>query len=206
MGCVVVAAQQGSASVDQGSSGTDLSTGRPPEQESSLLPFPEPSADSTTGASSEAERTGGRPTRLLIPAIEVATHVVGLGLQDDGTVEVPSNPDRAGWYRHGAIPGTAGAAVLLGHVDSATGPAVFARLGTLGRGDTIEVVLKRGRSVEFRVRAVQTYLNDDFPARRVYRSRGDHHDLNLVTCAGEYRSDAGGYQSNVVVFARQVRT
>lgn len=142
---------------------------------------------------------------MLIPAIDVATRVGKLGLQEDSTVEVPSNPDLAGWYQHGATPGTAGAAVILGHVDSAEGPAVFARLGTLTRGDTIEVVLKGGRSVEFRVRTVRTYLNSDFPARRVYRGKGDHHDLNLVTCAGEYRSDAGGYQSNVVVFAREIR-
>ncbi|MGA8847156.1 MAG: sortase [Nocardioides sp.] len=203
LGCAYLATQQESASLGPTRSDISLPTGL---DAGPVLPAAATPLDaSLSQALAETPSTVGRPARLLIPTIDVATRLSRLGLRADSTVQVPTYPDRAGWYRYGTRPGDAGAAVILGHVDSVEGPAVFARLGTLARGDSILVVLASGRRVEFRVRAVRTYLNDDFPARRVYRGGGDHHALNLVTCAGEYRSDAGGYQSNVVVFTRQVR-
>jgi hypothetical protein len=150
-------------------------------------------------------RAPARPVALSLPAIGVTTDLVGLGLNGDGTVEVPADPALAGWYRLGTRPGARGSAVILGHVDSVHGPAVFARLRTLGRGDVVSVRLADGSAEEFRVRSVRTYLNDRFPARRVYASsRG--RTLNLVTCGGEYDAARGGYQSNVVVHASWTRT
>lgn len=170
-----------------------------------------PTAPPATGSTPDADPTTAvprtaLPTRLSIAAIDVRTPLVSLGLQDDDTVEVPSDPDRAGWYRYGVAPGRAGAAVILGHVDSVDGPAVFARLDSLKVGDQVTVELDTGQTVGFRVRAVKIYANADFPAKRVYRSQRRHHDLNLVTCGGVYDRDLGGYQSNVVVFTREIRT
>jgi hypothetical protein len=142
-----------------------------------------------------------RPVRLVIADIGVDTALTGLGLRDDGTVEVPGNPLVAGWYRLGPPPGAEGSAVILGHVDSVDGPAVFARLGELARGDAVDVTLRDGRTVSFVVRSVRTYANADFPARRVYGAHG-RPQLNLVTCGGEYDATRGGYQANVVVNAR----
>lgn len=160
-----------------------------------------------TGSPAARPPTGhsSRPAALAIPAIGVTTALGSLGLQDDRTVEVPADPDRAGWYRFGARPGSTGAAVILGHVDSVDGPAVFARLGSLRRGDLVTVDLEDGRRLEFEVSGVRTYPNAAFPASRVYRSRNGHHDLNLVTCGGAYDRDNGGYQANVVVYTQQVR-
>ena len=166
-------------------------------------PAPTPPGGSGAGAA-RAEQAPSRPVRLLIPAIGVDTPLVGLGLQEDRTVEVPDDPRRAGWYRFGATPGDRGAAVVLGHVDSAAGPAVFARLSALRDGDLVEVELDTGRTATFAVRHVRTYPNAAFPAAQVYRSRRGRHTLNLVTCGGAYDRDAGGYQSNVVVYTRQV--
>jgi len=83
------------------------------------------------------------------------------------------------------------------------GPAVFARLGELRRGDRVTVDLQGGRTEVFEVRTVTSYLNRDFPADEVYADQGGRF-LNLVTCGGEYDADRGGYQSNVVVRTRRV--
>ena len=130
--------------------------------------------------------------------------MIDLGLNEDGTVEVPEDPERAGWFDLGTTPGQRGSAVILGHVDSLDGPAVFADLGTLRTGDHIEVGLSDDTLVTFEVRRVATFPNAEFPARRVYAGTTDRRVLNLVTCGGEYDRDRGGYQSNVVVFTRRV--
>lgn len=144
-----------------------------------------------------------RPTGLSIPVIGVATSLIGLGLNTDETVEVPTDPDEAGWYRLGPEPGSPGSAVILGHVDSTQGPAVFSRLHTLAPGAQIEVGHADGSTSLFEVRTITTYANEDFPAADVYRNRGAP-TLTLVTCGGDYDKAQGGYQSNVVVTAAYV--
>ncbi|GAA4692922.1 class F sortase [Nocardioides conyzicola] len=144
-----------------------------------------------------------QPVRLGIPGIEVSSRLLRLGLQPDGEVEVPADPSLAGWYHLGPPPGAHGTAVILGHVDSVDGPAVFARLTQLAAGDRIQVRLDDGSSVTYAVRSITTYANADFPARLVYGGTG-RRELNLVTCGGAYDSSRGGYQSNVVVNARWV--
>jgi sortase (surface protein transpeptidase) len=173
----------------------------PPEPSSAgARPTPTQSTRPTP-TTTPAPATTARPVGLTIPAIGVRTDLVRLGLQDDGTVQVPADPDVAGWYRLGPRPGEEGSAVILGHVDSAEGPAVFARLGTLRRGDAVRVRLEDGSTVRFRVRSVRVYPNADFPARLVYGARRGR-VLNLVTCGGAYDAARGGYQANVVVSAR----
>lgn len=159
----------------------------------------------TTVATAEPVATvpkdqGVRPTHLRIPAIGVSATVIPLGIQPDQQVEVPENPDEVGWYRLGARPGQEGSAVLLGHVDSTTGPAVFHRLRSLEPGDEVEVVGNNGRPTVFEVTSIATYANEDFPAQKVYRPTG-RPGLALVTCGGRYDAANGGYQSNVVVYA-----
>lgn len=148
------------------------------------------------------ERSGSpsAPVSLDIPAIGVAESTLStLGLNPDETVEVPTDFDRAGWFALGPTPGESGAAVILGHVDSTTGPAVFFRLGALAPGDRIEVGLADGRVARFVVDSVETFEKQAFPAERVYTSDGSP-DLQLVTCGGEFDRATGHYLSNVVVF------
>jgi hypothetical protein len=144
-----------------------------------------------------------RPVSLTISGLDLSTRLIRLGLQPDGTVEVPTNPLVAGWYRLGPPPGAHGTAVILGHVDSVDGPAVFYRLGQLRPGDRVRVRLDDRSTVTYAVHTVRTYPNADFPARRVYGGDG-RRELNLVTCGGAYDSSRGGYQANVVVNARWV--
>lgn len=142
------------------------------------------------------------PIRLEIPAIDVSTPLLRLGLEPDRTVEVPADADLAGWFRRGSPPGEEGSSVILGHVDSVEGPAVFARLRELEPGDSVMVSRADGSVVEFVVLKSETYLNADFPARRVYAATSLRR-LNLVTCGGAYEAELGGYQANLVVYTRR---
>lgn len=182
-----VASSAGHASAEVPSSGSVLVGERVAERETPIVP----------------PRTV-RPEALRIPSIDVASTLVDLGLNDDRTVEVPQDAAVAGWYDRGPLPGEIGSAVVLGHVDSAAGPGVFARLGELVAGDRVEVLLSDGSVGTFRVDRVATYANEDFPAEQVYAGSPGRATLNLVTCGGVYDADRGGYQSNVVVFAEPV--
>lgn len=141
------------------------------------------------------------PTRVRIPSIDVNAAVDALGLNTDGTVEVPSKPDDAGWYTGSATPGQLGASVLLGHVDFVnTGPAVFYRLGELKPGAVISVARKDGSTAEFTVDAVREFLKSNFPTDEVYGPTDGTAQLRLVTC-GNWDSDQHRYVGNTVVFA-----
>jgi sortase (surface protein transpeptidase) len=169
---------------------------RHPKEPTRAAPVAATAVPVTGGAVQKA----ARPTHLRIPAIDVSATVTSLGIHPDQTVEVPANPDQAGWYRLGTLPGQAGSAVILGHVDSTHGPAVFYRLRSLTQGDEIAVRASDGSVTHFEVTSIATYANADFPAQKVYRPTG-RPGLALVTCGGLYDSAHGGYQSNVVVFA-----
>jgi len=158
-------------------------------------------ADAASAVSRPSELSA-LPRALRIPAIDLTADVIRLGQRDDGTVEVPENPAEAGWFRFGPPPGAAGSSVILGHADSVSGPAVFYRLKELHPGDRIAVRLDDGTTARFRVHSIQTYLNADFPAKKVYGRQG-RSQLNLVTCGGVYDASRGGYQSNVVVYSRR---
>jgi hypothetical protein len=140
------------------------------------------------------------PRRLLIPGLDVRSPLEGLGQQPYGTVEVPHDWNRAGWYRRSPRPGEPGAAVILGHVDSPTGPAVFAGLARLRPGDPIVVERADGSVVRFRVTRLRRYAKARLPVEQVYWPTL-RPELRLITCTGHYLRDAGGYQSNLVVFA-----
>jgi hypothetical protein len=140
------------------------------------------------------------PVRLQIPAINVSTSLVKLGRLPDGSLEVPKDWDTAGWYDKGPRPGQPGPAVILGHVDSKTGPAVFYQLRALRPGDTVRVGLADGRMLVFRVQRVQRYPKDKFPTEAVYFPTLNR-ELRLITCGGEFDYAAGSYRDNIVAYA-----
>jgi hypothetical protein len=144
---------------------------------------------------------GSRPVALDIPSIDVhSTHIVGLGLAKDGSLEVPQDPSAPGWFMPGPSPGQFGPAVIAGHVDSDEGPAVFYRLGQLRRGDKVKVIRQDGSTAVFVTDRVQSYQKDEFPTRAVYGNTTNRAELRLITCSGEY-DDKLGYLGNTVAFA-----
>ncbi len=143
------------------------------------------------------------PVSVDIPAIGVNSKLLYLGVNSDGTVQVPSLVTSAGeaaWYKYSATPGHIGTSVIEGHVDSYQGPAVFFRLGALRPGDTVDVTLADGVTAIFRVTGVRQYLKTEFPAKAVY-GQTDYAALRLITCGGTFDYATGHYLSSVIVFA-----
>lgn len=142
------------------------------------------------------------PVQVAIPSIGVRAPLSRLGLEPDGSVQVPpaDRPDEAGWYDGGPAPGERGPAVILGHVDSAKGAAVFYDLGRLRPGNRIEVNRADGRTAVFTVESVERVAKDRFPTQRVYGPL-DHAGLRLVTCGGWFDRAERSYRDNIIVFA-----
>jgi hypothetical protein len=143
------------------------------------------------------------PVSVRIPAIGVASKLLRLGLNADGTVQVPSIRTSAGlaaWYKYSATPGQIGSSVIEGHVDSQRGPAVFFRLGALRRGDAIDVKLANGVTAVFRVTGVREYSKSRFPSKAIYGA-ANFAALRLITCGGSFDYATGHYLSSTVVFA-----
>jgi len=147
------------------------------------------------------------PVSLAIPAIEVQTTLLSLGLTKEGVLEVPPhgpNYDRAGWYRYSPTPGALGPSVIVGHVDSATeGRSVFFRLGSLATGSEIRIARTDGTIAIFAVDDVRRYDKSRFPTKLVYGNT-DHAALRLITCGGPINPKNGHYRDNVVVSASLV--
>lgn len=140
------------------------------------------------------------PETLSVPAIGLTTALDHIGLKSDGTVQDPASFERASWYAPGATPGERGSAVILGHVDSYRGPAVFFRLGDLRPGDAIDVTRADGGTARFVVTRVDTVPKDAFPAAAVYADHGGP-ELQLVTCGGQFDDESRSYRSNVIVYS-----
>ena len=140
------------------------------------------------------------PVRLWIPAIAVSSPLVRLGRLPNGTLQVPRDWNKAGWYDQGPRPGQPGPAVILGHVDSKSGPAVFYELQTLRPGDVVRVGLADGRTLVFRVQRVERYPKDHFPTEAVYLPTLSR-ELRLITCGGTFDYATGHYRDNIVVYA-----
>jgi Sortase domain len=143
-----------------------------------------------------------RPVSLIIPMIGVKTQLIELGLTADGALQVPATTTVAGWYTGSPRPGAIGPAIIEGHVDSLTGPAVFYRLSELQPGDRIYVRRADGTTVEFRVTAAQTYLKAYFPTAAVYGPTPDP-ELRLITCGGTFDYATGHYLSNTIIYATE---
>ncbi|MGN9844785.1 class F sortase [Nonomuraea sp. H19] len=143
-----------------------------------------------------------RPTAVYIPSIGVSAPLMELGLDAAGAIQNPplDSPNLAGWYRYGPVPGQRGAAVITGHLDTRSGPAVFARLKDVKRGDQVQV-LRADRSVAvFVVDEVEHTPKRGFPAKKVYGKLG-YPGLRLVTCGGAFDRKSRSYQENAIVYA-----
>lgn len=144
------------------------------------------------------------PRRLDIPGLDVRAPVVARGLDERGALDPPpfDRPGTVGWYADGVTPGASGTALVVGHVDTETRPAVFYEVSTLRPGQRIRVVRADAEVAEFTVEDVQVLPRDDFDARQAYGPRlSGRAELRLVTCGGPYDAARHRYAANVIVSA-----
>jgi sortase (surface protein transpeptidase) len=154
-------------------------------------------SDAPASTPLQAAAIAGAPAHVDIPAIGVSAYVDALGLRPSGAVEVPSTYDRVGWYAGSEVPGGPGPTVLLGHIDSHTGPAVFFRLSKLRAGDEVVVARADSAVVRFVVDRIGQFRKSRFPTAEIYGPTATP-TLRLLTCAGPFH---GHYRDNLVVFA-----
>ncbi len=140
------------------------------------------------------------PVRLRIPEAGVDTSLIRLGLTAEGWIAAPKEWDVAGWYQGGPRPGQSGQAVIVGHIDSRSGPAVFVDLPRLRMGAAIRVDREDGTSVTFRVTSRRQVAKDHFPAQQVYAPTLQP-SLLLMTCGGVFDSATSHYRDNILVTA-----
>ncbi|MCX5392782.1 class F sortase [Streptomyces sp. NBC_00094] len=176
----------------------------PPARISQATTAPAPAPAKSAGPVTPLARS--LPVRVRVPAAGVDTGpVLRLGLAADGTVEVPSvaDADRVGWYDKGVTPGETGPAVLIGHFDTARGPAVLKNVSRVRVGDEIAVTRADGKVAVFRIRELEQVDKKTFPTAKVY---GDttRPELRLVTCGGELVD--GHRPDNIILYADLVAT
>jgi len=194
---------------DASASSTAASVG--PTAEKVIAPVAAPSAETTIApadvppievvrASDPMEESA--PVRLTVPSIGVDTTLMDLGLQQDGTLEVPPDGTLAGWFTGAPTPGELGPAVIAAHVDW-YGPGVFYDLHRMVTGDLINVERADGSTAVFAVSNVGQYPKNQFPTDAVY-GPVSFAGLRLITCGGVFNDAIGHYEDNVVVFAELV--
>lgn len=146
------------------------------------------------------------PVQMTIPSLGITTEFESpLGLLPSGEIEVPKSYEKVAYYGYGPTPGELGPAVILGHVDSYQGPAVFFGLGQLEEGDEIKIEREDGTTAVFAVTRLERHMQSGFPTREVYQDI-DHAGLRLITCSGIYSHETMRYSHNLIVFAELVST
>lgn len=180
-------------------------------QQPATTPIPPPSSQTTIASF---------PTALRIPSIGV-NETDGwqpLGLQADGTIEVPpvTKPMQLGWYCPGRdathptancgapLPGESGPAVVLGHVNGNGHNGVFAKLAKVKKDAKVEIDRSDNRTLTFTVDRVQVILKAKFPSADVY-GYSSKPVLRLITCGpGPLHRTADGsrsYDNQTIVYA-----
>ena len=155
---------------------------------------------------SPSDVQGARPIVLRIPSIQVDSEVERAYIVD-GVMEDPTGPFVVAWYGETERVGVPGNAVFAGHVDYAeVGPAVFARVGELGVGDTIEASAIEGSqiiTITYAVEWSEFYPAAEAPVADILRQT-DAEKITLITCGGVFDGAAGAYSDRLIIRARRV--
>ncbi|KOF10463.1 peptidase C60 [Planococcus glaciei] len=145
------------------------------------------------------KREGILPTKLEIPAIEVKSEILHLGLTETGEMAVPDNGEEVSWFSHGYQPGENGRAVIAGHVDDLEGPAIFWDLSKLKAGDEI-LVAEGDKQLRFKVYKMESVPLDNADLSSIFGYQSSP-ELVLITCAGTYDYSRGTREERLVVYA-----
>ena len=189
------------------------STNLTPAPTSAARPLPRSASPSASGSGTSLDvpvyravqvrpPTSPRPVQVVIPSVHLGVAVDPVGVKPDGSLQIPSDVRRAGWYRFGSAPGeSTGAVVVVGHVDSRTqGLGRFAALASVDVGDAVRVRVTGGRTYAYRVVARSLLAKRTLPVDQIFGS-GGRPRLTLITCGGPYIRAKGGYQDNLVITA-----
>lgn len=140
------------------------------------------------------------PKNLIIPKLGINAEVESVGIETSGRMAAPKDTNNTGWLNTGTIPGEKGSAVINGHLDSLTGPAVFYNLNKLEKGDIIFVKDKKDNTLSFVVIKKEVYEDTNFPVNDVFTLE-DARRLNLITCEGIFNRATKSYSQRLVIYS-----
>lgn len=175
-----------------------------PSSAAPLSPIINKTAGFSPNPSPTPEEMFELPSRLVIPKLDLDIEVESVGMDDQGRMDVPKGVTNVGWYKLGVKPGQTGNAVFDGHFDKPDGsPSVFYKLGSLKKGDLIEVIDQKDEKKQFKVTEVRVVDLDKFPLQEVF-GETNKKMLNLITCGGEWNKAKKEYSERTIVFSEMV--
>lgn len=143
------------------------------------------------------------PARVTIPSIGVDAAIEATGILENGEMGVPEDINQVGWFEPGFKVGAKGHAVLAGHVDSYTGPAIFYHLKEVQAGEKVIVTDKDGREMVYEIQEKTSYPTDEAPIEEIF-GPSDSRMINLITCTGTFNRDIGSHEERLVVTAKLI--
>jgi putative copper export protein len=152
-----------------------------------------PAASDTPRFIPERIELPGDASAAIVPVATVGRELV-----------VPEDPGRVGWWDGSSYVGDPyGSTVIAGHVDTVDrGLGFFFRLWNIKVGE--RVVLRAGHLRQaYKITALRQVPRTDLVDDGVFDIGGPPR-LVLITCAGNFRADRGGYSRNLIVVARPV--
>jgi sortase A len=144
---------------------------------------------------------GVPPTKMSMPSLGVEAPIVPVGLDDDGAMAAPTDPDTVAWYRLGPGMGVAGNVVLAGHINWAGRTRAFGFLDQLEPGDPILVIDDDGHGYQYVVESSHWVRAEGAPVDEIFASTGET-VLTLITCGGEYVASSREYLDRLIVRAK----
>ncbi|BDZ66016.1 class F sortase [Agromyces mangrovi Wang et al. 2018] len=145
------------------------------------------------------------PVRLHAPGIGVDVEVVRVGIVDGDVMELPENPNVAGWYRYGpGIGDESGTVVVAAHVDSLEfGLGPFAAIADAPVGTEIVLTSAEGTTERFVIASRDAARKGSVDWDAVFDRSGERR-LAIITCGGEFDWERRTYLDSVVVLTEPV--
>ncbi|MGC5771231.1 class F sortase [Paenibacillus pabuli] len=144
-----------------------------------------------------------KPVRLCIPSVHLSTTITPIHLSKDGHLQVPKSSEVAGLYVDGVLPGEEGNAIVAGHVDNYTGPAIFYPLKHLKPGSFVLLFDQNNQYLKYEVLEVQSYYTQEAPLDKIFGDTPEK-QLNLITCTGKYDRKKKEHEKRLIVYTRLV--
>jgi hypothetical protein len=144
------------------------------------------------------------PTSIRLPSGRLAP-IQPAKVHADGVLDIPSNPDRVGWWTGGAEAGDPyGSIVLAGHVDTASfGLGVLSEMLTMQAGQDLKLADGVHGQV-YQVVSVQRIPKVKLAAGTDLFDQDVRHRLVMITCGGPFNTRTHRYRDNVVIIANPV--
>ena len=141
--------------------------------------------------------------RLTIAAIAVDAVARPVGLNSSGAMDTTPNIWDVGVFDQSVMPGEPGGALIEGHLDWTTGPAVFWDLHKLGNGVEIDYTSAAGTTSRFAVSKVRNVPYNSHIPEDVSTRTGTPM-ITLITCSGAWISSAHSYSTRLLLTATQI--